>query len=151
MEQHSRLCDVEKEQVRVRFSANPPTNGMILSYMLQQCPKLRVHPAPGVHISMAGCTILEGVHPVCARFLSHLLLLYIGRVHGTISGCTVLWEVHPASAQNKSLISDTVTGNLSFLQMDSDPGNVSGRLCRQGQLKKYRFWEPPLRMSINRH
>ena len=25
---------------------------------------------------MAGCTILGGVHPVCARFLSHLLLLY---------------------------------------------------------------------------
>ena len=43
----------------------------------------------------------------CARFLSHLLLLYVGRVHGAISGCTVLWEVHPASAQNKSLISDT--------------------------------------------
>ena len=72
-----------------------------------QCPKLRVHPAPGVHISTAGCTILGGVHPVCARFLSHLLLLYTGRVHGAISGCTVLWEVHPASAQNKSLISDT--------------------------------------------
>ena len=72
-----------------------------------QCPKLRVHPAPGVHISTAGCTILGGVHPVCARFLSHLLLLYIERVHGAISGCTVLWEVHPASAQKKSLISDT--------------------------------------------
>ena len=36
-----------------------------------QCPKLRVHPAPGVHISTAGCTILGGVHPVCARFLTH--------------------------------------------------------------------------------
>ena len=45
---------------------------------------------------------------MCARFLSHLLLLYIGRVHGANTGCTVLWEVHPASAQNKSLISDTV-------------------------------------------
>ena len=73
-----------------------------------QCPKLRVHPAPGVHISTTGCTLLGGVHPVCARFLSHLLLLYnIKRVHGAISGCTVLWEVHPASAQNKNLISDT--------------------------------------------
>ena len=72
-----------------------------------QCPKLRVHPAPGVHISMAGCTIFRGVHPVCARFLSYLLLLYIGRVHGAISGCTVLRQLHPVSAQNKSLISDT--------------------------------------------
>ena len=46
---------------------------------------------------------------MCARFLSHLLLLYIGTVHGEISWCTDLWEVHPASAQNKSLISDTVS------------------------------------------
>ena len=44
---------------------------------------------------------------MCARFLSHLSLLYIGRVHGAISGCTVLGEVHPVSAQTKSLISDT--------------------------------------------
>ena len=49
-----------------------------------------------------------------ARFLSHLLLLYIGRVHGAISGCTVLWEVHPASAQNKSLISDTTPCGHNF-------------------------------------
>ena len=81
----------------------------------KQCPKLRVHPTLGVHISTAGCTILGGVHPVCARFLSHLLLLYIGRVNGAINGCTVLWEVHPASAQNKSLISDT--GKLCFFYM----------------------------------
>ena len=46
---------------------------------------------------------------MCAHFLSHLLLLYIGRVHGAISGCTVFLEVHPVSAQNKSLISDTAT------------------------------------------
>ena len=38
-----------------------------------QCPKLRVHPAPGAHIFTAGCTIFGGVHPVCARFLSCLL------------------------------------------------------------------------------
>ena len=79
-----------------------------------------MHPAPGVHISMAGCTILEGVHPVCARFLSHLLLLYIGRVHGTISGCTVLWELHPASAQNNSLISDTVLYHIQCNVNDTD-------------------------------
>ena len=69
-----------------------------------QCTKLRVH----IVISTAGCIILGGVYPGCACFLSHLLLLHIGRVHGAISGCTVLWEVHPASAHNKSLISDTV-------------------------------------------
>ena len=47
---------------------------------------------------------------MCTFFLSHLL--YIGRVHGAISGCTVLCEVHPASAQNKSLISDTVGNDV---------------------------------------
>ena len=52
---------------------------------------------------------------MCACFLSHLLLLYIGRVHGAISGCTVLCEVHPASAPNKSLISDTVCSHLPTL------------------------------------
>ena len=68
-----------------------------------QCPKLRVHPAPGAHLFTAGCTFFGDVHPVCARFLSYFVLLYIG----AISGCTVLGEVHPVSAQNKRLISDT--------------------------------------------
>ena len=45
---------------------------------------------------------------MCAHFLSNLSFLYIGRVHGAITGCTVLGEVHLVSAQNKSLISDTV-------------------------------------------
>ena len=83
--------------------------GLKTARMHTQCPKLRVHPAPGVHIFTARCMIFRGVHPVCARFFSHLLLLYIGRVHGAISGCTILWEVHPACAQTKSLISDTDT------------------------------------------
>ena len=95
-----------------------------------QCPKLRVHPAPGVHISMAGCTILEGVHPVCARFLGHLLLLYIGRVHGTISVCAVLWELHPASAQNNSLISDTVRWNVFPVRIVA---TMQTQLCLHGR------------------
>ena len=81
------------------------------------CTVSEIKGAPCMHISMAGCTILEGVHPVCARFLSHLLLLYIGKVHGTISGCTVLWEVHPASAQNNSLISDTASAIIPLLHL----------------------------------
>ena len=86
-----------------------------------QCPKLRMHPSPSVHISTAGCTVLEGVHPVCARFLSHLLLLYIGRVHGAISGCAVLGEVHPASAKNESLISDTAFAVVKHHQILGSP------------------------------
>ena len=43
-----------------------------------QCPKLRVHPAPHAHIFTAGCTIFGGVHPMCARFLSQLYS-YISR------------------------------------------------------------------------
>ena len=75
--------------------------------ILIQCPKLRVHPAPGAHIFTAGCTIFGGVHPACARFLSHLLYLHIMRVHGEITGRTFLGEVHPVGAPNKILISDT--------------------------------------------
>ena len=52
---------------------------------------------------------------MCARFLSNLSFLCIGRVHGAISGCTVLGEVHPVSAQNKSLISDTVNVTVTSL------------------------------------
>ena len=52
------------------------------------------------------------MHPLCARLLSNLLLLYnIGRVHGAISGCTVLGEVHPVSAENKFR---TLQGYLVF-------------------------------------
>ena len=96
-----------------------------------QCPKFRVHPAPYAHISMAGCTIFGGVHPEYARFLSHLVLLCIGRVHGTISGCTVLREVHPASAQTKSLISDTVTILKIFIK--HAPARCTGpKMCAPG-------------------
>ena len=93
--------------------------------------------SPGAHISTAGCKILGGVHPVCARFLSHLLLLYIERVHGAISGCTVLWEVHPASAQNNSLILDTdwlqkqcklaSTHTMLLLEMSGCVSTLKGR------------------------
>ena len=72
-----------------------------------QCPKLRVHPVPGVHISAAGCTIFGGVHPVCARFFENLSLLHIRRVHRENPECTVLGEMHPVGAHNKTLISDT--------------------------------------------
>ena len=73
----------------------------------EQCPKLRcTFPQPGARFS-----------EVCTRcvhvFLSYLLMLYIGRAHETISGCTVLGEVHPVSAQNKSMISDTASLDLS--------------------------------------
>ena len=54
----------------------------IYIYMyIYQCPKLSMHPAPGVHIFRAGCTIFKEVHPECAHFFSHLSLLHIRRVH----------------------------------------------------------------------
>ena len=80
---------------------------MLVRQIRFQCPKLRVHPAPGAHISAAGCTIFRGVHPECARFFESLALLHSRRVHGENPGCTVLREVHPVGAQNKTLISDT--------------------------------------------
>ena len=68
--------------IRKRYNEN--------SQFKKQCSKLRVHPAPGVHISAAGCTIFGGVHPECARFFEYLSLLHTRRVHGKISGCAVL-------------------------------------------------------------
>ena len=51
-----------------------PTNVKTFIKYNIQCAKLRVHPALSVHISTARCTILGGVHPVCARFLSHFYI-----------------------------------------------------------------------------
>ena len=112
-----------------------------------QCLKLRVHPAPVVHISTTRCTIL-GVHLVCACFLSHLLLLYIGRVHGAISGRTVLWEVHAASAQSKSLISDTggTLGSLQCPKLGVDP--VPGTHISASECARFLSYLSLLRMGI---
>ena len=53
------------------------------------CPKLSMHPAPGVHIFRAVCMIFKGVHPECAHLYSHLSLLHNKRVHGEVPGCTI--------------------------------------------------------------
>ena len=66
-----------------------------------QCQKLRVHPASGVHIYIAGCVNFGRVHPECARFLGELSLLYTRRLHGEFPGCTVLGGVHTVGAQSK--------------------------------------------------
>ena len=56
------------EFLRHHSGGGGTVSSFVQSICLSQCPKLRVHPAPGVHISTAGCTILGGVHPVCAPF-----------------------------------------------------------------------------------
>ena len=53
--------------------------------MKHQCSKLRVHTAPGAHISVDGRTIFWTVRPVCARFFNELWL-YIRGVHGQAPG-----------------------------------------------------------------
>ena len=78
-----------------------------------QCLKLSMHPAPGVHIFRAGCTIFKAVHPDCAHFFSHLSSLHIRRVQGKVPGCTDSRGVHPAGAQSKSLISDTAVVHIA--------------------------------------
>ena len=77
-----------------------------------QCLKLRVHPAPGAHISADGRTFCGRVCPACARFFNELLWLYIRVVHGKTAGCTFYEPVHPGGVQNKSLISNTAVGTL---------------------------------------
>ena len=47
-------------------------------------------------------------------FGGNLLLLHIRRVHVENPRRTVLGEVHPVSAQNKTLISDTVTDYIGL-------------------------------------
>ena len=41
---------------------------MAFPTIFEQCPKLSMYPAPGVHIFRAGCTIFKGVHLECAHF-----------------------------------------------------------------------------------
>ena len=92
-----------------RFQTNKPSSVPSKSKsFFWQCPKLRVHPPPGVQISVARCMNFGSVYPECARFLSYLSLLHTRRVHGEFPGCTVLGGVHTVGAQNKTLISDTV-------------------------------------------
>ena len=74
------------------FLLNPPN--------IQQCSKLRVHPAPCVHDFNAGCTISKAMHPACPPF--QVLSVYLslcafdlnsGRTHILPSaprGCTHL-------------------------------------------------------------
>ena len=90
---------------------------MIIDIMIKydniykQCPKLRVHPAPGVHISAARCTIFGGAHQECARFLLRLYHynMMLAGCMANIPGAEFLGEGHLVGAQdNKTLISDTV-------------------------------------------
>ena len=68
--------------------------------LLLQCSKLRVHTAPGAHISVDGRTF--------AHFFNEILWLYTRGVHGQAAGCTFYEHVRPDGAQNKTLISNTV-------------------------------------------
>ena len=72
-----------------------------------QCSKLRVHSAPGAHISAAGRTFFGRVRPMCAHIFIQFSLLHTRGVHRKIPGRTVLICVHPRGAQNKTLFSNT--------------------------------------------
>ena len=76
------------------------------TYMCQ-CSKLRVHSAPGAHISAAGRTFFGRVRPMCAHFFTQFSLQYTRGVHREIPGRTVSICLHPRGAQNKTLISNT--------------------------------------------
>ena len=77
-----------------------------------QCPKLRVHPAPGAHISAAGCTIFRGVHPECTRLFEILSLIHIRRVHSKNPGCRVFRSGAPGGCTKQNLN----FGHCSFLK-----------------------------------
>ena len=73
------------------------------TYLLDQCSKLTVHSAPGVHISAAVRTFFACVRPMCTHFFTQLSLLYTRGVHRKNPVRTV-----SRGAQNKTLISNTV-------------------------------------------
>ena len=70
------VLNVHVSRRYMRVLNKPERLVVCLSEYLPQCPKLRVHPAPGVHISAAGCTIFGGVHPECALFLNFTITTY---------------------------------------------------------------------------
>ena len=77
-----------------------------------QCSKLRVHSASGAHISAAVRTFFGRVRPMCAHFFTQLSLLYTRGVHRKNPVRTVSIRMHPRGAQNKTLISNTVSAPL---------------------------------------
>ena len=68
----------------------------LLEYILTiQCSKLRVHPAPGVHILAAGCMDFKPCAPGMCMYIPNYEYLHIemctlndGRVHGFVYLCT---------------------------------------------------------------
>ena len=84
-------------------------NGLPKATLGRQCSKLRVHSAPGAHISAAGRTFFGHVRPMCAHFFTQFSLQYTRGVHRKIPGRTVLIWMHPRGAQNKTLVSNTGT------------------------------------------
>ena len=60
-----------------------------------QCSKLRVHPAPGVHVLAAGCMDFKPCAPGVCMYIQNSVYLYIemslrkgSRVHGFVYLCT---------------------------------------------------------------
>ena len=82
----------------------PLTGQQYISMLQHHGPKLRVHPAPGAHIFMAGCTLFGGVHAVCPCFLSHLLLLYIGRCMELFPGAQFSGTEHLYQKEKNSVL-----------------------------------------------
>ena len=55
--------------------------------MAEQCSKLRVHPAPGVHILVAGCTDVLTCAPGRCMLFEDLQYSYMERAHENIARC----------------------------------------------------------------
>ena len=79
--------------------------------LVSQCSKLRVHSAPGAHISAAGRTFFRRVCPMYSHLYTQFSLQYTRGVHGKIPGGTVSICVHPWSAHKKNLILNTASSD----------------------------------------
>ena len=89
--------------------------------MLNQCSKLRVHPAPGVHILVAGCTCFRTCAPGrCMVLGTFIMIIYRNELLNILPGARFLLSMHPMGAQNNSLISNTVNSR-TIQTIESSP------------------------------
>ena len=66
-----------------------------------------VHPAPGVHILVAGCTILKGVHPAGGYIFQALNISITLCAHAYWAGCMVSHAMNTVYARFQTLSSNT--------------------------------------------
>ena len=79
-----------------------------------QCSKLRVRPAPGVHVLATGCMILRYVHPVGAPFFETLDIAITTCARVYRAGCMIFLGNAPCDVELLGA-SQTIAEHLWYL------------------------------------